>query len=158
MRIIFVCKYNRFRSRVAEAYFNKINKNKEIQALSRGIIRGDYPLAKNEVAIAKENGLDISGRPQGLDVDLLKKTDLIVIVADNVPKQVFYTTFKHRVIKWRITDIEHGDGKDLIEGKVKKIMAKVDKLSKKLENPSYIERLKFQKKKAELDHRNIWRK
>ncbi len=30
MNIIFVCKYNRFRSRVAEAYFKKINKDKNI--------------------------------------------------------------------------------------------------------------------------------
>ena len=27
--ILFVCKYNRFRSKVAEAYFNSLNKNKE---------------------------------------------------------------------------------------------------------------------------------
>ena len=46
MNIIFVCKYNRFRSRVAEAYFNKINRNKNIHAYSRGVIRGDYPLDK----------------------------------------------------------------------------------------------------------------
>ena len=30
----------------------------------------------------------------------LKKIDLIVIVADNVPKEVFYTTFKKRVLLW----------------------------------------------------------
>ena len=44
--ILFVCKYNRFRSRVAEAYFKKINKNKNISVKSAGIIKGNLPLDK----------------------------------------------------------------------------------------------------------------
>lgn len=40
MKILFICKYNAFRSRVAEEYFNKINRNKKITTLSRGIIMG----------------------------------------------------------------------------------------------------------------------
>jgi protein-tyrosine-phosphatase len=152
MNILFVCKYNRFRSRIAESYFNKINKNKQIKATSRGVIRGDYPLNKTEVCAAKKFGIDIYGKPQTMNIELLKKIDLIVIVADNVPKELFYTTFKKRVLLWRIRDIEHNDGKDLIERKVKKIMDKVDGLLKKLDNPSFIKRIQLQKKKAEKDH------
>ncbi|HOF44014.1 MAG: Protein ArsC [Candidatus Diapherotrites archaeon ADurb.Bin253] len=154
MNILFVCKYNRFRSRVAEAYFNQINTKKNIKAFSRGVIRGDYPLNRTEVAISKKCGLDISGKPKGLEIELLKKIDLIVIVADNVPKEVFYTTFKGRIIHWRIRDIEHGDGKDLIERKVKRIMAKVRKLLKILDKESFIRKIQFQKKKAREDHLN----
>ena len=152
MNVLFVCKYNRFRSRIAERYFNKINKNKKIHAMSRGVIRGDYPLSKVEVGIAKKMGIDISGKPQAMDIELLRKIDLIIIVADNVPKQVFYTTFKKRVLLWRIGDIEHTDGKDLIEKKVKKIMKKVIRLSRKLENPSFIKRIQLQKIKAKKNH------
>jgi len=154
MRILFVCKYNRFRSRVAEAYFNKINKNNNFKAFSRGVIIGDYPLNRTEVSMAKKLGIDISGRPKGMEIELLKKIDLVVIVADNVPKEVFYTTFKGRVIVWRIRDLEHGDGKDLIERKIIRIMGKVRKLLKKLEKESFRRRLKLNKKKAKEDHIN----
>jgi protein-tyrosine-phosphatase len=152
MNILFVCKYNRFRSRIAESYFNKINKNKNIKATSRGVIRGDYPLNRMEVGVAKKFGIDISGKPQAMDIELLRKIDLIIIVADNVPKDIFYTTFKKRILLWKIKDIEHTDGKDLIEKKVKKIMKKVIRLSRKLENPSFIKRIQLRKKKAEKDH------
>ena len=37
MNIIFVCKWNRFRSKIAEAFFKKYNKNKDITCFSRGI-------------------------------------------------------------------------------------------------------------------------
>ncbi|MGY4884415.1 MAG: low molecular weight phosphatase family protein [Nanobdellota archaeon] len=154
MNILFVCKYNRFRSRIAEAYFNKINSNKNFKATSRGIIKGDYPLNRTEVSTAKKFGLDISGRPKGLEIELLKKTDLIVIVADNVPKEVFYTTFKGRIILWRIKDLEHGDGKDLIERKIIRIEGKVRKLLKKLDKESFRKKLELNKEKAKEDHIN----
>jgi protein-tyrosine-phosphatase len=154
LNILFVCKYNRFRSRIAEAYFNKINTNKYLKAISRGIIQGDYPLNRTEVSVAKKLGLNISGRPKSLTIELLKKIDLIVIVADNVPKEIFYTTFNKRVILWRISDIECGDGKDLIERKIKIIMSKVKKLLKKLEKESFRRKLELNKKKAKEDHLN----
>ena len=154
MNILFVCKYNRFRSRVAERYFNKINKNKHFKAVSRGVVRGDYPLNKTEVNAARKFGIDISGRPKGLDIELLKRTDLVVIVADNVPKEVFYTTFKGRIILWRVRDIEHGDRKDLIERKIKRIMGQVRKLLKMLEKESFRRKIQLQKEKAKEDHLN----
>jgi protein-tyrosine-phosphatase len=154
MNILFVCKYNRFRSRIAEAYFNKINTDKSLKAISRGIIRGDYPLNRTEVSVAKKLGLNISGKPKSLTIELLKKTDLIVIVANNVPKEIFYTTFKGRVLVWEISDIEHGDGKDLIERKIKRIIIKVKKLLKKLEKDSFRQKIQLRKEKAREDHLN----
>jgi len=38
MKILFVCKHNRFRSKVAEAFFNKLKKNKKIKAESAGLV------------------------------------------------------------------------------------------------------------------------
>jgi len=34
MKILFLCKYNRFRSKVAEAVFNKLNHNNHMSAES----------------------------------------------------------------------------------------------------------------------------
>ena len=39
--ILFVCKHNVFRSKIAEAYFKKVNQNREINAKSAGIIKAD---------------------------------------------------------------------------------------------------------------------
>jgi protein-tyrosine-phosphatase len=157
MNILFVCKYNRFRSRVAEAYFNKINKNKHLKAISRGLIQGDYPLNKSEVSAAKKFGINIEGKPKAMNIALLKKIDLIVIAADNVPEHVFYTTFKKRILLWNIKDIEHYDGKDLIERKIKRIMKKVEKLLQKLESESFIKKIKLLKEKAEYEHKHSQR-
>ena len=68
-----------FRSKTAEAYFNQINKNKDITASSAGIIRGYYPLNKRNVAITKEFGINITGRPQGLSVDMLREQNIVRI-------------------------------------------------------------------------------
>lgn len=88
MRILFICKYNRFRSRIAEAYFKKINRNKNIKVSSGGIIIG-IPVAKTVKRIAKKLGFRIFGKPKGIREDLLVKTDLLVIVANDVPSYLF---------------------------------------------------------------------
>ena len=66
VNILFVCRYNRFRSRIAEAYFNKINKNKNVKAKSAGLIKGS-PLNPRTVKVAKKFGLDIRGKTQGFN-------------------------------------------------------------------------------------------
>jgi protein-tyrosine-phosphatase len=135
MNILFVCKYNRFRSRVAETYFNKINKNKNIHVFSGGILPGHYPLDKGEVSIAMENGIKLEGKPKGISTDLLRKIDLVIIVANNVPRSIFnYNGFVGKTIVWKVKDLADVESKALIEKRVKKIMKKVRKLVKKLEN------------------------
>jgi len=88
--ILFVCRYNRFRSRVAEVYFKKINKNKNISVKSAGLIQG-RPLDKTQVTMAssKKFGIDIRGKPQGLSSKLMIWQNTTIIVADDVPPQVF---------------------------------------------------------------------
>lgn len=135
MNLLFVCKYNRFRSRVAEDYFNKLNKNKNIKVFSGGIIPGHYPLDKDEVIVAKANGINLSGRPKSISTDLLRKMDLVVIVANNVPKSIFnYESYHGKIIVWNIQDIFSGASKVLIDKRIKKIKRKVEKLVKKLES------------------------
>jgi protein-tyrosine-phosphatase len=130
MRILFICKYNRFRSQIAEAYFRKINKNKNISFSSAGVIIGG-PIANIVRKTAKKLGFKISGKPKGIEESLLERTDLVIIVADNVPASLFKTRVKD-VIVWNIPDTTQLDKKE-IEKISRQIMKKIEELNKKLE-------------------------
>ena len=133
--ILFVCRYNRFRSRVAEAYFKKVNKNKNILVKSAGLIKGE-PLNKTQVAMAssKEFGLDIRGNPQGLSSKLMIWQNITIIVADDVPPKVFDKNKKYvkKVIVWKIKDSKSGDDKKDVKRAIKEIIKKMDRFVKKL--------------------------
>lgn len=136
INILFVCKHNKFRSKVAEIYFNKINKNKNIIATSAGIIRGDLDRTK-ETAVAKEFGIDLKGKPKGLSIDLIRKQNLIIIVANDVPKNTFdrkeYINFKTtKIIIWKIPDNPGATSTIKLRKIVKTVMKKVDELNKQL--------------------------
>ena len=105
MNILFVCKYNRFRSKIAEAYFNSINKSEENKAKSAGIIKGS-PLNSNQINAAKNMGVKLQGTPQGLSTKLLKWQNAIVIVADDVPAELFKDNEEYgkKLIIWVIPD------------------------------------------------------
>jgi protein-tyrosine-phosphatase len=133
MKILFVCKYNRFRSRIAEAYFNKINKNKKIKTDSAGLIQGSYPLDKEEVEVAKEFKIKLKGKPKALSYRLLKENDVYIVVADNVPISIFETKrYKKRIIRWKIKDVRKAECKESIRKVIKQIITKVDKLNEVL--------------------------
>ena len=133
MNILFVCKYNRFRSQVAESYFKKINKNKKVFVNSAGMIKGDYPLDKLQVSIGKRLGVDIGKKPEGMSINLLKEHDIIVIVADNVSKSMFKYKGRYinKIIEWKIPDEENGIIRN-IERIIKKIKENVEGLVRKL--------------------------
>lgn len=120
MNILFVCKYNRFRSKVAEAYFKKINKNKNLKAESAGLIY-DRPTDQKQKNFAKKYGIALKGKSRLLNLNLLKNQDLIVITADDVPKMLFN---KKKVLIWKIPDSVYS---------IKLIMKKTKQLVKKLE-------------------------
>jgi len=112
INILFVCRYNRFRSRIAEAYFNQINKNKKIKAKSAGLIKGN-PLSLKTVKLLKNMGIDISGNPKGLSSKLMAWQNYAIIVADDVPEQVFDRNIKYckKVEVWKIKDLEYENEK-----------------------------------------------
>ena len=127
-----------FRSRTAEAYFNKINKNKKWKAESAGAIKYIGPLNKPQVKVIGEFGIKLTGKSRGLDSNLIGKQDLIIIVADDVPKKLFncweYIDFKKtRIIQWKIQDNVGGIGSAKTRRIVKLIIKKVDSLVKQLE-------------------------
>jgi len=133
INLLFVCRYNRFRSRIAEVYFNKINKNENVKAKSAGLIKG-FSQSQIEVKIAKELGLDIIGRTQGLSSKLMAWQDIIVIVADDVPKVVFDKKNKYikKVISFKIKDAKY-EKRDEVKKLIRQIMKKIDKLNNDLE-------------------------
>jgi len=135
MKILFVCKYNRFRSKVAEAYFNKINKNKKIKSFSGGILLGNYPLSKEQVVTAKKLGINLKGRPRSISTKLLKEIDTIIITADNVPKEIFnyQGRYLQKIIVWKIKDVKTGRDVQDNKRRIKQIIKKVESLVKTLE-------------------------
>lgn len=132
-KILFVCKYNRFRSRVAEAYFKKINENKNWLAESAGIFRGHLPLSKIEVREAKKLGVDILGEPKSINEEELLKKDLVIVVANDVPREIFNLRREPvpKIIVWKVKD-GYSVSPEKIPRIIKKIMKKVDKLVRKL--------------------------
>lgn len=131
MKILFICKHNRFRSKIAEAYFNKINKNKKIKAISAGLIKGK-PTPLNTVKTARRLGINISRKTKPIEESLLESDNLkyIIITADDVPEQIF-NRFNKKLIVWRIKDASALNLQD-VEKRIKEIMKKVSQLNKKL--------------------------
>lgn len=135
MNILFVCKYNKFRSQIAGSYFKSVNKNKKIKAKSRGMLVGSYPLDKIQVSVAKKLGIIIKNRPKPITTKLLKKQDLIIIVANDVPKQIFMYEggYPRKTIVWNIPDEQEGRVKR-IKKTISMIKLKVDKLAEDLQD------------------------
>ena len=138
--ILFVCKWNRFRSKIAESYFNKINKNKNFKAKSAGIIKGWTPFDAYQVDEAKKLGINLKGKTQGIDTKLLKWQDLIIITANDIPETIFQSKVpitalgnkKLEAITWKIPDVKFGD-REACKKAIQEIMFKVNNLIK-LEN------------------------
>jgi protein-tyrosine-phosphatase len=135
MRILFVCKYNAFRSRIAEEYFNKINKNKRITAISRGFIYGGDADIEQQILAKELLGVNIAKRnPLQITLEDMKNSDMIIVVANDIPRRMFdYKSYKFikKVRFWKIKDEQYKDKKN-----IKRIMfgikRRVDKLNRKL--------------------------
>ena len=134
LNILFVCRYNRFRSRIAKAYFDKINKNKNWRAKSAGLIKGLSVGGRGKKIAKTKYKLDIKGTTQGLSSPIMVWQNLTVIVADDVPPQVFNKNKKYgkKVIVWRIKDANKEKGRSY-EQVIEEVIKKVDSLVKQLE-------------------------
>jgi len=127
MKILFVCKYNRFRSKVAEAIFNKLNKKKENITRSRGIILDEkrHYIEKNVLAVMKNKDYEIKNqKPLRICERAIKWADKIIVVADNVE----YDFGKKEVEVWKIEDCDASEKEKIkmiieqIENKVKALI------------------------------------
>ncbi len=128
MRILFVCKYNRFRSKIAEAFFNKLSKRSK--AKSYGIFKGSQ-VSKNVIEVGKELGLKINPKPNKLTQNLLAQQDLIVIAADDVSKNKL-KNYKKKIIIWKIPDVDNRSKEKIIKT-IEVIEKKVKRLIRELE-------------------------
>jgi len=135
MKILFICKYNAFRSRIAEEYFNQINKNQKIKSISRGLITGGDSDKEQKELAKKILGINIGKRkPLPLRIQDLLESDLIVVVANDIPKIIFNYKFgilSKKVLIWRIRD-EQMKNKDNIKKIIFLIKKRVDKLNERL--------------------------
>lgn len=138
LNILFICKSNLFRSKISEYYLRKINKNVNVE--SAGIVLRNKMGGSQNKAI-KDLGIILKGKPKPLTSNLLKKQDLIIIVARDVPKGLFNKSFlksirtKARVIKWGISDIYDLKGlstEERTKKTVNKLIKRIDKLNSKL--------------------------
>jgi len=132
--ILFICKYNLLRSRIAETYFKKINKNKKIKIKSAGVISGGYPLDKDEKEVLKEFNINLKGRSKSIKYKDLTWADLVIITANNVPKNLLETKRTDYKIKvWNIPDVYPNSKKSFIKNVVLNVMKKTEELKKESE-------------------------
>ena len=104
MNLLFICRHNRFRSKVAEAIFNKLNRNKKNRVRSRGMIK-DIDVAQNVIKALKEKVIALKSKKSArLTKKDIEWADMIVIVADNVNKGIFKKSGK-KIIVWKISDV-----------------------------------------------------
>ena len=135
-KILFVCKYNAFRSRVAEEYFNKINAGRKIRSISRGIIMGGDSDSVQRRIVKSLLGANISKRkPLPLTLQNMKDADLIFIVANDIPRMVF--NYRLSPIQKKLTIWNIKDEPNMNQANIRKIILsikrKVDELNQRLQ-------------------------
>ena len=131
MNFLFVCKHNRFRSKVAEALFKKLAGG-SVEVKSAGV-RLDLMrlyVAENVKKALRDKGIDlVDGVPRDINDFDIKWADRIVIVADNVDPEIFP---KEKTEVWETEDTDQGN-LEMIRKIVDKIEIKVKDLVKRLD-------------------------
>lgn len=112
MNVLFICVYNRFRSRVAEALFNHHNKDSSHAAKSAGISvdQTGYPILGVAGKVLKDMGVRVEekGGAQQVSDNLIEWADKIVIVAEEIPIEMFPTK---KTVKFACPD-EYADERE----------------------------------------------
>ena len=114
-----------------------MKKNSNYDVSSAGIIRG-ISLPESQRRAAAKFGLDISFNSKTLGISLLRQQDLVVIIANDVPRKIFENplyNLKGKLVFWGIKDVKNlfnPDEKDS-ETIIKAIIKKADALIKQLE-------------------------
>ena len=134
MNVLFVCRYNRYRSKVAEALFNKYKTKKRLKALSGGI-QLDFVnpnVAESVKKVLAERKTEVSNEKSiQLDNAMIMWANLVVIVADDVESELF-EKYKKKIERWEIPD-ENQENIQGIEKGIERIAIKVRSLITKLE-------------------------
>lgn len=139
--LLFLCKHNVFRSKVAEAYFKKINKNKNIHAESAGFIKAnlldgsDMRAIRSQKESLEKRGILLKFKSRALGIKLLKKQDLIVIVANDL-SNIFNEHYVKKGLKvkiWKIEDVDvNSHNQNKLDFIIESIFRKVEDLVREL--------------------------
>ncbi len=114
INILFICKFNRFRSQISAGFFHKLDVKKKFNVSSAGLIQGQ-PISKEVRDIASEYSIKLS-KPKGLVRNVLRNQDIIVVAANDVPPSIFTSlkkSGKRRVIVWKVKDVGANKVKDI---------------------------------------------
>ena len=106
-KVLFVCKYNHNRSQVSAFLFNTLYRGKKWEADSAGVIGGvaTKPVRENLALLKKRHNMTFT-RQKTLTKKLIYNCDIIIVVADDVPIELFSTQKDQgiKVIQWKIKD------------------------------------------------------
>jgi protein-tyrosine-phosphatase len=137
MNILFVCRHNIFRSRIAEEHMKKISNGKH-NISSAGLIRFHGEMEPLQKKVCEERGFILPNQSKSLSVEGLRNQDLVVIVANDVPPKLLEHKGYHtigKVRRWNISDVETNDyTREEVENIIQSIVDKVEKLNNELEN------------------------
>lgn len=130
MNIVFICRHNRFRSKVGEALFNKYAGPMH-KAKSAGVKLDPFfpyvaPAVKN--ALKTYGVLSVVDAPTLVSDTLISWADRIIVVADNVDPSLFPAS---KVEHWPVRDCDQDDV-SAIELRVRDIHGRVQDLLKKI--------------------------
>lgn len=102
INIMFLCTGNSCRSQMAEGFARKFGKG-ILEPYSAGL--DPAGLNKRAVKVMKEAGIDISNQQsKSIDMDLLKKMDVIITLCDDAAESCPWTPPEIRRIHWSIKD------------------------------------------------------
>lgn len=131
MKILFVCKYNRFRSKVAEAVFSKLDKSRKCEIKSAGAridFMNQYVAGSVINLLAKKDYKINDEKSHLINKHMIDWADRIIIVADNISPSDFP---KDKTEIWKIEDA-HENEPEKIEDIIEQIETRVKNLAKTL--------------------------
>ncbi len=111
MNILFLCKANLFRSRMAHEFFDIHNSNLDIKTDSAALIY-DFDKPHNLVVKAMEEiNIDISKKiPKKVNQELINWADLIVLMFPDLEEPLFeYELNDQKIEIWNIEDLSIPD-------------------------------------------------
>jgi protein-tyrosine-phosphatase len=134
MKILFICRHNVFRSRVAEEYMKRISKH---EVSSGGLIKYSGNVHPIQAEVCKEFGLFLPNQSKTLSVENLKDQDLVIVVADDVPKELIIEWYvpKDKLRRWEINDVyPQNMNKEEARRIIKEIIKKVEELNEEFKS------------------------
>ena len=123
--MLFICKYNRFRSKIAEARLKAVCPG--VLVRSRGIIEGKMNHDVEELRACDNFGLNIRSAPRGVSYSDLEWADYVVVVASDVPKSLFKLKgFSYKLVSFDIDDVCPDYSVADVEKVVRKVLKATD--------------------------------